>query len=99
GGVLNAFELMKAMIAAGAAGVHWGDQLASGKKCGHLGGEGPLPPREPHKTVNAPPPPPPRLRRAAPGGPPPDPRPAPAHTARPPPRGSRATWTGATGRS
>src|SRR5579863_9376895 len=39
GGVLNAFELMKAMIAAGAAGVHWEDQLASEKKCGHLGGE------------------------------------------------------------
>ena len=39
GGVLNAFELMKAMIAAGAAGVHWEDQLASEKKCGHLGGK------------------------------------------------------------
>jgi isocitrate lyase len=38
GGVLNAFELMKSMIAAGAAGVHWEDQLASEKKCGHLGG-------------------------------------------------------------
>src|SRR5207248_8823483 len=36
GGVLNAFELMKSMIAAGAAGVHWEDQLASEKKCGHL---------------------------------------------------------------
>src|SRR5450755_2419515 len=36
GGVLNAFELMKAMIAAGASGVHWEDQLASEKKCGHL---------------------------------------------------------------
>src|SRR3954447_14835258 len=39
GGVLNAFELMKGMIAAGAAGVHWEDQLASEKKCGHLGGK------------------------------------------------------------
>jgi isocitrate lyase len=39
GGVLNAYELMKAMIAAGAAGVHWEDQLASEKKCGHLGGK------------------------------------------------------------
>jgi isocitrate lyase len=39
GGALNAFELMKAMIAAGAAGVHWEDQLASEKKCGHLGGK------------------------------------------------------------
>ncbi|MDD5578275.1 MAG: isocitrate lyase [Methylobacter sp.] len=39
GGVLNAFELMKAMISAGAAGVHWEDQLASVKKCGHMGGK------------------------------------------------------------
>ena len=39
GGVLNAFELMKAMIRAGAAGVHWEDQLASVKKCGHMGGK------------------------------------------------------------
>ncbi len=39
GGVLNAFELMKAMIDAGAAGVHWEDQLASAKKCGHMGGK------------------------------------------------------------
>jgi isocitrate lyase len=39
GGVLNAFELMKAMIEAGAAGVHFEDQLASEKKCGHLGGK------------------------------------------------------------
>ena len=39
GGPLNAFELMKAMIDAGAAGVHFEDQLASAKKCGHLGGK------------------------------------------------------------
>jgi isocitrate lyase len=39
GGVLNAFEVMKAMIEAGAAGVHFEDQLASEKKCGHLGGK------------------------------------------------------------
>ena len=39
GGPLNAFELMKGMIAAGAAGVHFEDQLASEKKCGHMGGK------------------------------------------------------------
>src|ERR671924_346878 len=39
GGNLNSFELMKAMIEAGAAGVHFEDQLASEKKCGHLGGK------------------------------------------------------------
>jgi isocitrate lyase len=39
GGLLNAFELMKAMIEAGAAGVHFEDQLSSEKKCGHLGGK------------------------------------------------------------
>jgi isocitrate lyase len=39
GGVLNAFELMKSMIEAGASGVHWEDQLASAKKCGHMGGK------------------------------------------------------------
>lgn len=46
GGVLNAFELMKAMIRAGAAGVHWEDQLASVKKCGHMGGKVLLPTAE-----------------------------------------------------
>ena len=40
GGNLNSFELMKGMIEAGAAGVHFEDQLASEKKCGHLGGRG-----------------------------------------------------------
>jgi len=39
GGVLNAYELMKGMIRAGAAGVHFEDQLASAKKCGHMGGK------------------------------------------------------------
>jgi isocitrate lyase len=39
GGILNAFELMKGMIRAGAAGVHFEDQLSSAKKCGHLGGK------------------------------------------------------------
>jgi isocitrate lyase len=43
GGPLNAFELMKAMIEAGAAGVHFEDQLASEKKCGHMGGKVLLP--------------------------------------------------------
>src|SRR5690606_18756799 len=46
GGVLNAFELMKAMIEAGAAGVHFEGQLASVKKCGHMGGEVLVPTRE-----------------------------------------------------
>ena len=46
GGVLNAFELMKAMIEAGAAGVHFEDQLASAKKCGHMGGKVLLPTQE-----------------------------------------------------
>jgi isocitrate lyase len=39
GGNLNAYELMRALIEAGAAGVHFEDQLASAKKCGHLGGK------------------------------------------------------------
>src|SRR5881409_2667399 len=46
GGVLNAYELMKSMIDAGAAGVHFEDQLASAKKCGHLGGKVLVPTRE-----------------------------------------------------
>src|ERR1041385_4131065 len=46
GGCLNAFELMKAMIEAGAAGVHFEDQLSSAKKCGHLGGKVVVPTRE-----------------------------------------------------
>ncbi|WP_327103665.1 isocitrate lyase [Nonomuraea glycinis] len=53
GGVLNAFELMKGMIAAGAAGVHWEDQLASEKKCGHLGGKVLVPTGQHIKTLNA----------------------------------------------
>ena len=46
GGTLNAYELMKAMIEAGAAGVHFEDQLASAKKCGHLGGKVLVPTQE-----------------------------------------------------
>ncbi|HQZ30731.1 MAG TPA: isocitrate lyase, partial [Arenimonas sp.] len=46
GGVLNAYELMKAMIEAGAAGVHFEDQLASVKKCGHMGGKVLVPTQE-----------------------------------------------------
>jgi isocitrate lyase len=53
GGVLNAFELMKGMIAAGAAGVHWEDQLASEKKCGHLGGKVLIPTGQHVRTLNA----------------------------------------------
>ncbi|HKK47412.1 MAG TPA: isocitrate lyase [Balneolaceae bacterium] len=53
GGVLNAFELMKAMIEAGAAGVHFEDQLASEKKCGHLGGKVLVPTSQFIKTLNA----------------------------------------------
>jgi len=46
GGVLNAFELMKAMIEAGASGVHFEDQLSSAKKCGHMGGKVLVPTQE-----------------------------------------------------
>ena len=53
GGVLNAFELMKSMIEAGAAGVHFEDQLASVKKCGHMGGKVLVPTREACEKLNA----------------------------------------------
>jgi isocitrate lyase len=53
GGALNSFELMKSMIAAGAAGVHWEDQLASEKKCGHLGGKVLIPTGQHIKTLTA----------------------------------------------
>jgi isocitrate lyase len=53
GGPLNAYELMKAMIEAGAAGVHFEDQLASEKKCGHLGGKVLVPISQHVRTLNA----------------------------------------------
>jgi isocitrate lyase len=54
GGVLNSFELMKAMIEAGAAGVHFEDQLAAAKKCGHMGGKVLVPTQEAvHKLISA----------------------------------------------
>jgi isocitrate lyase len=53
GGVLNAFELMKGMIEAGAAGVHFEDQLSSEKKCGHLGGKVLIPTGQHIKTLTA----------------------------------------------
>ncbi|MBC9955368.1 isocitrate lyase [Leucobacter sp. cx-42] len=53
GGPLNAYELMKSMIASGAAGVHWEDQLASEKKCGHLGGKVLIPTQQHIRTLNA----------------------------------------------
>ncbi|MCZ4347467.1 isocitrate lyase [Devosia sp. J2-20] len=53
GGALNAFELMKAMIEAGAAAVHFEDQLASEKKCGHLGGKVLVPTSQFIRTLNA----------------------------------------------
>jgi isocitrate lyase len=53
GGPLNAYELMSAMIAAGAAGVHWEDQLASEKKCGHLGGKVLVPVKQHIRTLTA----------------------------------------------
>ena len=53
GGPLNAYELMKSMITAGASGVHWEDQLASEKKCGHLGGKVLIPTGQHIRTLNA----------------------------------------------
>src|SRR5215203_3475149 len=53
GGPLNAYELMSALIAAGAAGVHWEDQLASEKKCGHLGGKVLIPVKQHIRTLTA----------------------------------------------
>jgi isocitrate lyase len=53
GGALNAYELMRAMIEAGAAGVHFEDQLASEKKCGHLGGKVLVPIGQHIRTLNA----------------------------------------------
>ena len=53
GGALNAYELMRAMIDAGAAGVHFEDQLASEKKCGHLGGKVLVPIQQHIRTLNA----------------------------------------------
>jgi isocitrate lyase len=53
GGVLNAFELMKQMIEAGASGVHFEDQLASAKKCGHMGGKVLVPTQEAIAKLNA----------------------------------------------
>jgi isocitrate lyase len=53
GGPLNAYELMQSMIQAGAAGVHWEDQLASEKKCGHMGGKVLVPTGQHIRTLNA----------------------------------------------
>ncbi|SDQ19004.1 isocitrate lyase [Quadrisphaera sp. DSM 44207] len=53
GGPLNAYELMQGMVEAGAAGVHWEDQLASEKKCGHLGGKVLIPTSQHVRTLNA----------------------------------------------
>src|SRR4051794_11157528 len=53
GGPLNAYELMRAMIEAGASGVHYEDQLASEKKCGHLGGKVLVPTAQFVRTLNA----------------------------------------------
>jgi isocitrate lyase len=53
GGPLNAYELMKSMIEAGAAGVHWEDQLASEKKCGHMGGKVLIPTQQHVRTLTA----------------------------------------------
>ncbi len=53
GGPLNAYELAQSLIAAGAAGIHWEDQLASEKKCGHLGGKVLVPIQQHIRTLNA----------------------------------------------
>ena len=53
GGPLNAYELAQSLIEAGAAGIHWEDQLASEKKCGHLGGKVLVPTRQHIRTLNA----------------------------------------------
>lgn len=53
GGQLNAYELMKSMIQAGAAGVHWEDQLGSEKKCGHMGGKVLVPTAQHERTLTA----------------------------------------------
>ncbi|HEY8718410.1 isocitrate lyase [Pengzhenrongella sp.] len=53
GGPLNAYELMSSMITSGAAGVHWEDQLAAEKKCGHLGGKVLIPTSQHVRTLNA----------------------------------------------
>ncbi|MFX6209361.1 isocitrate lyase/phosphoenolpyruvate mutase family protein, partial [Acinetobacter baumannii] len=53
GGALNVFELTKAMIEAGAAGIHYEDQLASEKKCGHLGGKVLVPTSQHIRTLQA----------------------------------------------
>jgi isocitrate lyase len=53
GGPLNAYELMSSMIDAGAAAVHWEDQLASEKKCGHMGGKVLVPTSQHIRTLNA----------------------------------------------
>ena len=53
GGALNVYELQKAMITAGAAGTHWEDQLASEKKCGHLGGKVLIPTQQHIRTLSS----------------------------------------------
>lgn len=53
GGALNVYELQKGMIKAGAAGTHWEDQLASEKKCGHLGGKVLIPTQQHIRTLNS----------------------------------------------
>ncbi|WP_312675587.1 isocitrate lyase [Microbacterium sp.] len=53
GGPLNAYELAQSLIQSGAAGIHWEDQLASEKKCGHLGGKVLVPTQQHIRTLNA----------------------------------------------